>query len=275
MADQSSLPYSTLTSNDVNGSEPYEIHPLHGALPPCPTDAIADSPILDMQHSIVHPQHGLLPSKSDDNIFVQQEPKAEGSAYDSSLNDSESELGGQSQPGSMLTASSYADSSMYTSQSFSHGTASTFTRSGQNDSVDILKLEAQIKDLNARLEEALAENKMKEVQIMTLHQQLEKSGISEQGKGISSFHSYGSKLMHSHKLKMNGSDSQMHTSVASSGTYFHGRTYHSAGSISPKSLYKDVREQPQRLSERPSNSLSTNFIDRSKSSSPSASVSFV
>ena len=161
----------------------------------------------------------------------------------------------------MLTDSSNADSSMSSSRPSSHDTSSFFL-SRYDESVEVSKLEARVKDLTFRLEEALSENKKKDVQIQKLQQLL-----GEDGSTL-----YGSQPIRPHNLKMNGSDSQVHTLVTPSGTYshYHGRTYHSQGNITPHYLQKE-HEQSQRWSERSPNT----FVSRSKSSSPGASVSFV
>lgn len=113
--------------------------------------------VYDDQSENIHPQHGLLPTEGEGNTYAQQESglKAVGSAYNSG---SESELGGQSQPSSMLTVSSHADSTS-SSQTNTHGPMSTFSE--QNDSMEVLKFQTKIKDLTVLLEEAEAEIKKK------------------------------------------------------------------------------------------------------------------
>lgn len=269
-ADEPPLQYRSLATSHLDEHN-YEMHPLHGALPPLPTDpssAALDSPVCDEQASSVHPQHGMLPPRSDDTMCAQLDSSLKAEVSTNWIA-SESELGGQSQPNSMLTDSSNADSSMCSSQPNSCDATASFCVSSYRhyESVEVSKLEAKVKSLTVQLEEALSENKKKDVQIHKLQQLLE----MKDGSTIT--HSYGSRP---YKLKVNGSNNQVHTLVTPSGTYsqYHGRTYHSPDNISPQSLRKELREQPQGWGEGPANPTS-NFVSRSKSDSPIASVSFV
>ena len=241
------------------------MHPQHGALPPLPTDqstAMSNSPVYDEQSDSMHPQHGLLPSQYDSSIYAHQESglKAESSTYNS-----EYELGGQSQPRSFVTGNFSSDKSM-SSQFISHDT-STSSYDEREGSVEVLKLEAKIQDLVDQLEKAQAENKRKDSQILTLQRLLDGTAISDRNMVSQSSRPY--------QLKMNGSGGQVNALVTPSGTYtqYNGHAYHSSGSVSPRSLHKELGEQPQGWGER-HNPLSTNFTSRSKSSSPS-SVSIV
>lgn len=241
------------TSTAKEAEQQYKIHPVHGALPPLPTAPSSEalnSPTCDGD---IHPQYGMLPPRSDDMMCARNEFCLKTGML-GNFSGSESELGGQSQPNSMLTDSSNADSSMSSSRPSSHDTSS-FLMSRYDESIEVSKLEAKVKDLTFQLEEALSENKKKDMQIQKLQQLLGKAGLE------------GSMLhpLRPHNLKMNGSDN---TLVTPSGTYshYHGRTYHSQGNITPHYLQTE-QEQPQRSP--------NSFVSRSKSSSPSASVSFV
>lgn len=259
---------SILTSDISKDGEQYQMHPQHGALPPLPTDqstAMSNSPVYDEQSDSMHPQHGLLPSQYDSSIYAQQESGLK--AESPTCYNSECELGGQSQPRSFVADNFGADKSM-SSQFISHDT-STSSYIEREDSVDVLKLEAKIQDLCDQLERAQAENKRKDSQILTLQRLLDGTAISDRNMASQPSRPY--------QLKMNGSGGQVNALVTPSGTYaqFNGHAYHSSGSVSPRSLHKELGEQPQGWGERKTNPLSTNFTSRSKSSSPSASVSIV
>lgn len=243
------------------------MHPQHGALPPLPTDqstAMSNSPVYDEQSNSMHPQHGLLPSQYDSSIYAQQESglKAESSTYNS-----EYEQGGQSQPHSFVSGNLSADKSM-SSQFISHDTSTSSYNEREEESMDVLKLEAKIQDLCDQLERAQAENKRKDSQILTLQRLLDGTAISDRNMASQPSHPY--------QLKTNGSGGHVNALVTPSGTYaqFNGHAYHSSGSVSPRSLHKELGEQPQGWGERRTNPLNTNFTSRSKSSSPS-SVSIV
>lgn len=170
------------------GNEHYEMHPQVGALPPLPTDqpiAVSNDPVSDEQCETIHPQHGLFPSPGESSTYAQQQSGMTAESF-SYLSDSECELGGQSQPGSMLTNNFYTTSSGPNS----YATASSY--GVRKDSVDVLKLEAAVHDLTLRLERAQAENRKKDAHIRTLQQLLAKAGtpereLSTKGFGSRSF----------------------------------------------------------------------------------------
>jgi len=244
-------------TNEPNDNEPYEVHPLFGALPPQASNdqpvAMSSSPEPD---EVIHPKYGLLPS----NVYAQQESglKDEEMMYDSG---SGSELGGQGQPTSMLS-SSHAD----TSYSYPRSTASSLTSisSEQKDSVEIQKLEATVKDLTMRLKEALSEVKKKDDRIMALQQLLEEKSVRS--------------LQNTDPVhpKLNGSDSQMFASVSSSPyVYSYSHSSSTAVGVSPRPVHRDFRKKSQGWPERQKELSANNFINRSKSSSPAASESVV
>ena len=156
-----------VSENNCRNTEKYQMHPQHGALPPLPTDQpVAISDVHEEQPDNIHPQHGLLPvPQYESNTYGQQQSglATESSACDSSLNGSEYELGGQSQPSSMLSNGSYVDS-MSSQQPISYTTTTDSTPS-YTDSLDVLKLEARIRDLTIQLERAQVENKKKDAQL--------------------------------------------------------------------------------------------------------------
>ena len=254
-------------------SKPYEVHPLHevhpryGALPFHPVDqsVAASSPVTEGQmERTVDPKYGLLPPRCG------QQEYTENLVSEQYFNGSDSEPGGQSQPNSMLTNSSYSDSATTSSHLVSHGSeASCLSDTSDSQKVGITDLKAKVEDLTLKLKEAEAENRRKDDIIRSMQQQLEKVLKPVSGYGIQPGHPF--------KLKMNGSDTQVHTMVTPSGTYSHlrGHTYHSTGSISPNSVEKELGGQPRSLGEGQTNTFNKNFISRSKSSSPSASISFV
>ena len=241
------------------------MHPVLGALPPDPSSAVMDSPVYDEQATDIHPQHGLFPPRCDD--MCAQYSSGMKVDVSGTFSSSESELGGQTQPSSMFTDSSTADSSMYSSRPSLHDPAAS-SCDEQSESLEISKLEAKVKFLTVQLEEALNDNKEKDVVIKQLQLTLERAGIIEVPTVPNS---YRVKPVRPHKLKMNGSDSQVHTLVTPSATYsqYRGHAYHTPGRAYPQSLQKDSHGQSQgSWGERPLNT----FIGRSKSDSP---VSFV
>ena len=261
VADDLPLSYTTPTTSDYNDSEPYyKMHPQHGALPPPPTNSSQFASDSDEHIESVHPVHGLLPPRSS---YLRQDSERRSA----SCSGSESELGGQSQPNSMPTDSSQADS-LYSSQCISHDTSYISGVSQQHESsVEVMKLESKIKYLTVKLDEASAEIKKKDLQIEALQQLLDRAGMLEQYKATNT---YSLQPVRPNKLKMNGSDSHL---VASTHN-FHGRTFHSPGNMAPQPLHKEPRGQSQGFGDRSPNPLCNNLISRSKSSSPS-SVSFV
>lgn len=163
---------SCTTPENFHDDLQYEMHPQIGALPPLPTDQLVaetNSPICDELPNTVHPDYGLFPSLGETSVY-QSERTA---AY--VTNNSEYELGGQSQPGSMVTST------------FSYDTASSYDV--RKDSLDMLKLEAKVKDLTVQLETAQAENRRKDAQIRTLQQLLGKASTPEATKNFGS-HSF-------------------------------------------------------------------------------------
>lgn len=263
----SSLPVVEL---DPDESKPYEVHPLHGALPPPPVDqsVIAPSQIYDdgQVGASVHPTYGLLPPR------IQQHDFTENSAnITSSFNGSDSEPGGQSQQSSLPTTSSYAEAATSSSQFISQNSTSLGLgeSGGEEKLIEITKLKAQVDDLTLQLREAQAEIKRKDDRILAMQQRLERVEKEKQTRS-----SFGLQSVRPFKLKMNGSDAQVHTLVTPSGNYphLHGHACHSAGSISPD---RELGEQPHAFGEVQAKPFNKNLVSRSKSSSPSASISFV
>ncbi len=259
------LPSLSDTALEPDESKPYEVHPLHGALPPHPVDQTiaASSPVYDGQMDrTIHPTYGLLPPRDDHHELTETSV---------SFSRSDSEPGGQSQPSSMVTNSSYTDSTTTSTQFFSHDSTSSSVSdvNVHKESIEITKLKAKVDDLVLKLEEAEAEIRRKDAKILSMQQQLDRA---EREKTSQAGNSYN---LHPHHLKLNGSDSPVHTMVTPSGNYahVHGHTYRSAGSISPNSVDKELGGQPH--AEGHGKSFSKKFISRSKSSSPSASISFV
>lgn len=178
------------TPSDFYDSEDYEMHPQIGALPPLPTDQPIAVSNHHEQSETIHPQHGLFPSQGDSSAYAQQQSgkTAEFFSYVSSMDDSEYELGGQSQPGSMVTGNFHADCST-SSGPISYDTT-TSSYDVRKDSLDVLKFEAAIQDLTVRLEKAQAENKRKDAQIRTLQQLLAKAGTPERDLSSKNFGSH-------------------------------------------------------------------------------------
>ena len=161
----------TTTLEDLNGDDvQYEIHPQVGALPPLPTDqpiAVSNSPVCDEQPNSMHPYYGMLPPHAENSVYAQQQA-GQTAAY--VANDSECELAGQSHPGSMLSSQAGSNTS---SQPVSYDTASS---SDVTKDLEVLKLEAKVKDLTAKLETAQAEGRKKDARIKQL---LAKAGTPE------------------------------------------------------------------------------------------------
>lgn len=172
-----------ISENNCRNTEQYQIHPQHGALPPLPTDQpVAISNVHEEQPDNIHPQHGLLPvPQYESNSQLQSGLATESSPCDSSLNGSEYELGGQSQPSSMFNNGSYVDS-MSSQQPISYTTTTDSTAS-YTDSLDVLKLEARIRELTIQLERAQVENKKKDAQIFTMQKLLAKAGLADHDLG--------------------------------------------------------------------------------------------
>lgn len=257
---------------ETDESKPYEVHPLHGALPPRPADHSmpASSPVYeDQANRTVHPTYGLLPPRAEQHEFT------DSSVGESCFTGSDSEQGGQSQLNSMLTTSSYTDATTTSSSSqfISHdSTSSSVSDTNSTYNGEVARLTAQVDKLTLKLEEAEAELKRKATELR------QKDAI------ISSLqHQLGSRAgnghaFHPHQLKLNGSDSQVHTLVSPSSMYsqLHGQSYHSVGSISPQSLDRELGGQTQAMGEGHLNSFNNRtLMSRSKSSSPGASESFV
>lgn len=141
----------------------YDTHPQVGALPPLPTEqpiAVSNSPSCDEHSDSMHPYYGLLPPHVENGVYAQQAGiTAPNFAY--VAKDSECELAGQSHPGSML--SGQADT-------LSCDTASS------SDMTKVLKLEAKVKDLTAKLKTAQEEGRRKDARIRQL---LAKAGTPE------------------------------------------------------------------------------------------------
>lgn len=173
VAKESAVPCSENFSDTVQ----YEMHPQIGALPPHPTDQPNTVQNSDEQPNSVHPQHGLFPSQGESNVYTQQQSGLTTGGFTYVSSDSECELGGQSQPGSMVTSGGNTSSQPTTS-------------SVGRDSLDMLKLEAKIHDLTIRLEKAQAENTRKDIQIRTLQQLLVKAGMPERDLSTKNFGSH-------------------------------------------------------------------------------------
>ena len=159
------------------------MHPQVGALPPRPTDqpvAVTSGPVCE-QPDTVHPDYGLYPSHGDYVLYAQHQSGVTTEYYTS---DSESELAGQSQPGSMATSSFQVNSNTSSQHDFTSSSDVT------KDSLDILKLEAKVKDLSIQLEKAQTENRRKDVQIRKLEQMLAKASTPEPAPKSFGSHSF-------------------------------------------------------------------------------------
>jgi hypothetical protein len=173
IATDTTLPYSSTLDNSVE----YEMHPQIGALPPRPTDkpiAVSNSLVCELPGRI-HPDYGLFPSHGDNVVYAQQLSGVSADGFPH-VSDSESELAGQSQPGSVVTSTFQTDSNI-SSQLISYDTTSS--SDVMKDSLDMLKLEAKVKDLTVQLEKAQTENRRKDSQIRTLQQLLAKASTPE------------------------------------------------------------------------------------------------
>ncbi len=264
--------------DDLGGDGLYEIHPLIGALPPpaSPSMHVSSSATQQPDHT-VHPQHGITPFKrsSEEGRYVPLEPtglKEEG--FSLSCTGSESELGGQSQPNSVnqtTTTNDSSESSFYhpvslaiTSSTMSNSTPSVLSDSSfgiQEDSIEVVKLEAKVKDLTSQLKDARAKSKMKDLEIEKLHQMLRanKYNYEQETSNIPS-------LQHPvrpYNLQLNSAGQPLSNNYLS-------YSYHSSSSLR-KELHEDVASSPYTTG----SSYSMRSHSAGDTQTPNGSISFV
>ena len=261
-----SMSNGRLSSEDHSEGEPYEMHPLHGALPPSPMVRSTTIPInvlvddKDDDSDTMHPIHGQVPF----SVCAQNQSGQSLSTFHlSSYDGLESEQGGQSLLQTSISSGGLSGQLTSIGTTCSVSMTSDSSCSSREESIEIVKLEAIIKDLSFQLKEAQVEIKKKDDKIRQLHEQLKLSKNFEETSSQQIV-----QPLRPYNLQLNGPAAGSRPYNMSSSTYsnshHHMHCHHSSD--------RHASGQGPESSKSFSNST---FNNRSKSGTPNASVSVV